>query len=88
MSDPVNLAEARALKKNDSREWTAADLIAAVQRDLVSGEIKPSQIAVHYFEDLPDGGRRHYYYVAGLTFDMHIALLNVALQRVIKEWLH
>lgn len=84
MSELVSLAEQRAIRENDSTLWTPTDALRAMLRDIESGEIKPTQMAVHYFEDGPDGKRaKHHYCVVNLTRDEHIVLLNVALRRAI-----
>ena len=87
MSDPVNLSEARAVKRRDSREWTAEEMLVAALRDVRAGDAKPLHICIHYLEAEPDGGYCHRYYAAGATFQQHIALLQVALQRTVDAWI-
>lgn len=83
-----SLAEARALKENDSRLWTALDALKSVVRDIENGtEPMPEALAIHWYEPLPDGGKRHRFCVAGLRFPDHIALLEIGKQRCISDWL-
>ena len=85
--DIVNLNERRAVKASDCRQWSAQDLAETLLADIKSGKIKPAQIVVHYFEPLPQGGAVHHNYAAGVTFPEHIALLHVALDRLLKQWI-
>lgn len=87
MKDLINLNEKRAHKEKDSKLWTPRDCALAVLRDIENGEIKPKQLAIHYYEELPDGGRKHHYYVAGVSVEEHISMLEFAKHRVIHDWL-
>lgn len=80
------LARKRAENAGDCRLWSAEDALEDLLQRVRSGEVKPLHIAIHFLEDKPSGGYRHGYTVAGATFQQHIALLNVALNRVIKDW--
>ena len=87
MSDPpVNLNKARAEKAQDSRLWTPRDMLADMLADIEAGRVNPKEICVHWFEETPKGGYRHFFCVAGLTYQTHIALLHVALNRVLDMW--
>jgi hypothetical protein len=87
MTDITNINEERAARAANSRLWSAKDMAQALLRDIESGKINPSQIVVHMLNPEADGGLRHHYYAAGIGYDTHIALLNVALRRTIEEWL-
>lgn len=80
------LARKRAEKRQDSRLWTAEDALEDLLARIRAGEIKPTWLAIHYMEGSPETGQEHHYQVAGLTYPQHIALLNVALDRVLREW--
>lgn len=84
--EPINLAERRAINADDSRLWTPVDAARALVRDLESGTKNPTQLVVHMWTPEDDGGRRHNYVAAGLTYETHIALLVMAQQRLISEW--
>lgn len=80
------IARAKAEKNNDSRLWSTEDALEDVLQRLRAGQIKPDQLAIHWFENLPGGGYRHGYTVAGVTFQQHMALLHVGLDRTMKAW--
>lgn len=84
--EPINLAERRAIQADDSTLWTPLDAARALVRDLESGEKAPTQLVVHMWTPDPDGGRRHNYVAAGLTYETHLTLLVIAQQRLISEW--
>ena len=86
MTDIISFNEHKAVKENDSRLWTPEDMLKAALRDLQAGTIKAESMCIHYYELNQDGGRTHRYYVSGLTFESHIALLNIALHSTIKAW--
>ena len=46
MSDTVSLADARAHKTGDCRDWSVLDVLKAVIRDIESGEIAPDMVMV------------------------------------------
>lgn len=85
MSDgPISLAEARALKANDSRLWTPIDCARAFLRDIESGAINPRDVAIWFNE--PDGeGSTLRYYTANLTLEGHVYLLNHALRQTLSN---
>lgn len=86
MSDePINLAEARAVKAQDSKLWTPADALRSVLRDIESGKIKPDSIAMWYTVPSEDGGQMMHYCVSGLDRRDHVYLLNHALRRVLND---
>lgn len=76
----------RAEKIGDNRLWSPKDAledaIAAIK------DVDPDKvcIAVHWFEKQEDGSRRHHYSAANCTFPEHMALLEVALKKVIDDW--
>lgn len=80
------LAKKRADKMGDSRLWSAADALEDLLSDVRSGKVNPTQLAIHYFEGTPETGLEHHYAVSGLTYPNHIALLTIALQRMVGEW--
>lgn len=67
--------------------WSAEDALEACLRDIRSGDLKPEQLVIHLLVPNDEGGRRHHYFAAGVTFEQHIALLNVGLRRTMDEWL-
>lgn len=85
--EPINFREALANKKGDSRLWSPEDALESVLRDLRAGAINPKCIAIHYFESLGDGNAVHRCVVANLTREEHIALLALAQNRELREWL-
>lgn len=80
------LAKRRAELKQDSREWTAADALEDLLLDLRAGKVKLDQLAVHWFTNMEGGGYEHHYCAAGVTYQQHIALLHIGLERVARDW--
>lgn len=80
------IAKRRADKMQDCREWTAIDALEDMVAQVKAGKMKVDQLAIHWFENLPEGGYKHHYCVAGVTFQQHIALLHVGLTRVVDDW--
>lgn len=81
------LAKRRALMKNDCREWSALDALEDLVAAIKNGQTNPKEIAIHWFEEKEDGGMQHHFQCAGLTYSSHLALLNVALIRIIEDWM-
>lgn len=87
MSDePISLAAARATKAEDCRLWSPLDALKDLVRRIEAGEVNPTQLVVHYFEETADGCRNHHYTAAGVTFPEHLALLAVAQHRTLEMW--
>lgn len=84
--EPVSLAEARALKAEDSTLWTVLDCARAFVRDLESGKISADAAFIHYYKKHEDGCRTLYSYCANLTREQGIAMLVVAQQKAIRDW--
>ena len=88
MANVSNLNEERAMRSGDSKDWTAEDALRAALRDLEDGTIKPSRLVIHYLEPCDDDtGKEHGFYVAGASFDEHVALLELAKTLTIRRWL-
>lgn len=85
-NSPISLAEARAKAADDATLWTPADALRSALRRIEAGEINPSRLAIHYLEAEPDKGQRHDHIVAGLTYETHLVLLEVAKQRLLNDW--
>ena len=83
---PISLAEARAVKANDSQLWSPADALRHALRQIENGEINPTSLMIDWFEGEPDGGFRHCYTLSGLTVQGRIAMLQAALTRAVNEW--
>lgn len=81
-----NLNKKRAEKAGDSRLWTPIDCLEDLVEKIKSREVVPSQLVIHFFENRENGGKTHHYMASGVTFPEHIALLNIALTRIIEEW--
>jgi hypothetical protein len=79
------IAKRRANKMQDCREWSCLDALEDTIQRIKSGEIRPTCMAIHFWEK-HDNGRTHHYQVSGLTFPEHIALLSLAEHRVITDW--
>ena len=80
------LAKRRAEKMQDSREWTALDALEDLVAQVRAGTLQVDQLGIHWFKNLPDGGYEHHYCAAGMTYQQHIALLHIALDRVARDW--
>lgn len=90
MNKILSFNEGKVKRSQDSRDWTTLDALKSLVRDIELGNIRPVQIAVHFWElidhDDFEGGKTHGYTIAGLTYPEHIALLNVALRNSLNEW--
>lgn len=80
MSAPISLAEARAVKNNDSRLWSPTDCLRKVLHDIEIGEIKPQRVMVIY-EELadeakPEGLKHQGRYLANVQTSERIAMLE------------
>ncbi len=84
MSEPVNLAEERATRDGDCREWTPVDALKACLRDIENGEIVPDILYIAMAQS--DEGKDEAYYdfkvaggkkldIIGLLFK-HLSLQN------------
>ena len=62
------LAKKRADVAGDSRLWSPEDALEDLLNEIKAGRIKPTQLAIHYFEGTPETGMKHDYSAAGLTF--------------------
>lgn len=80
------LAKKRADKAADSRLWSPQDALEDLLAEIRAGRIKPTSLAIHYWEGMPESGLEHHYSAAGLTYPSHIALLTVGLDRVVQDW--
>ena len=82
MGDRLSLSKARAMRDNDSRKWTAEELLLDMVEQIRRGEINPKQIAVHWFENTKekDSIGRHDYIVAHCNISEHIMLLEIGKQ--------
>lgn len=91
MANVANLNEERAYRASDSKLWTPEDALRAALRDIEDGTIKPTRMVIHLLEPLedeagePDGHELHHY-VAGASFDEHVALLELAKAATIDRW--
>ena len=81
-----NFRKALVDKNHDCRLWTPIDALEDTIVEL-RGKENVKQLAIHWMEDLPEGGCRHYYCVAGVTHAEHIALLQLAIHRATEDWL-
>lgn len=81
------LAKRRSQKNNDALLWTPLDALEDTIERIKSGELSPDRISIQMLSD-PDknGNRVHTYCAAGVNYETHIAMLSVALQRTINEW--
>lgn len=77
------IAERRADKANDNRLWSADDCLEDAARSIKGKKV---HLAVHWFEMKEDGTRVHHYSAANCTYTEHIALLSLALNRIIEDW--
>lgn len=82
---PDEVSEKRADKARNSNLWTPRDALASLVRDIDAGKVNPSRLVVHYVQEAGTH-RTHHYRAAKVTFEEHIALLNVALHDVMTSW--
>ena len=81
------VAKKRAEIQQDCREWTALDALEDLVRGIKAGEVNPKELVIHFFEPKSNGGSRHGFQCAGVSVRDHISLLNVALKRVLEDWM-
>lgn len=46
------------------------------------------RVAVHFLRRNEDGGATHFWHVAGLTIEQHIALLALASRQAMDDWIN
>ena len=70
------------MRDNDSRKWTAEELLLDMIEQIRRGEINPKQIAVHWFEhtDEKESMGEHDYIIAQCTVPEHVLLLEIGKQ--------
>lgn len=78
----VSLAE----RLDDSTKWSCVDALRATLKEIEGGIISPESIAIHYYEEDKSGRLRHRFFCAGLTYERHVALLEVAKREAIRDW--
>ena len=83
-----SFAKARAIRNQDSRLWTPEDLLVDLLEQIRSGQVKPNQLAVHWFEKNEDKNKvgDHIFLVANCNFYEHVTMLNVALAQAMGHW--
>lgn len=87
MAEIVHFSEAKADMSGDSRDWTTLDMLKALVRDVESGKSNPDGMCIHFWEKSEDGiGRAHNFFIAGMTFTEHVALLSVAIHETIGRF--
>lgn len=84
--DPLSLAEARAIREGNAELWTPADALRFLLRRIEAGEVNPERLAIHTIERDSQGGLTHGFTVAGLNFETHLCLLEIAKQRLMDDW--
>lgn len=80
------LAKKRALKFNDSTSWKARDALLDLVKQIDEG-LDVSHIAIHFYERLPEDRRRHHFQCAGITYEGHLMLLEIAKRRLVEDYL-
>lgn len=78
----VSLAE----RMDDSTMWTASDALRDALAEIESGKINPKGLAIHFYEETADGSLVAHWCAADLTYEKHLALLEIAKHRVIDDW--
>jgi hypothetical protein len=86
VANVANLNEERAVRASDSKLWSPKDALEAALRDIEDGTIKPTRMVIHLLEPCEDDGHELHHYVAGASFDEHIALLELAKAATIDRW--
>ena len=82
----VSLAARRAALAGDCKLWTPADALRDALKDIEAGTIAPEQMVIHLFEETEDARWRHHYYAAGVTYQEHVALLEMAKAATLEDW--
>lgn len=77
------IAARRADKAGDNRLWSAED---ALENAMKAVKGKDVHLAVHWFEMTKDGARVHHFSAANATYPEHIALLEIAMYELIRNW--
>lgn len=82
------LARKRAEKTNDSTQWSVLDALEDTVERIKRGELNPECVVCHMWEQGEKAGvKRHTFVAAQITYEQHIALLNVALRRALNDWM-
>lgn len=82
----VSLAEVRAFQAGNAELWTPVDALRSLLRRIEAGEVNPERLAIHTIHRDAAGGLTHGFTVAGLTFETHLCLLEIAKQRLMDDW--
>ncbi len=67
--------------------WSPRQMLDAFDADMEAGKIGTvTKMAVHFWEELPDGSLSHRCYQAGMAISEEVALLEVAKLEAIERW--
>lgn len=85
MGDRLSLSKARAMRDEDSRMWTAEELLLDLLEQIRRGQINPKQIAVHWFEhtENKDSLGKHDFIIAQCSLPEHVLLLEIGKQSML-----
>lgn len=76
----------RANKLNDSRKWTAVEMLEELIDQIKAGEAKPRQIVVQWFEDHGENHvGPHRMLASNCTWMDHLTLLKIGEHELIER---
>jgi hypothetical protein len=87
MADVCDLAAERRRKLMDKNASDIApiDAVRDCLAQMESGVLNPSRIAIHYMEEI-NGEMAYGAFCAGMGFEEHITMLNVALRDELNDY--
>lgn len=84
IDDELKLRRLRA--EDDNTKVAPLDLLAIIESDLISGELKTTRMVVILQEPLPDGGWVQSTYRCGVTQEQELAAIVLAQHAHIDRW--
>lgn len=85
VDETISLAEARAIKNNDSSMWTPADCLRSVLKEIDDGKINPVNILILFEGDLENDNSQLMRRASQLTKAEESLLLMVAAHSLAEE---
>lgn len=88
MTDKIDTTFRRRLaqRTQDNTKWTPRDALVAGVDMIDQGSVDIERLTVHMLVREPDGGESHQFLAANLSYEEHIALLELAKKRALEDW--
>lgn len=87
MGKKISLSKERAFRNNDSRLWSAVEMLEDLLEQIKLGNIKPKQIAVHWFEqsEKTDEIGVHNFYLSQCSIPEHFLLMTIGQAKMVDK---